>query len=277
LIAGAKIAQSNTHVTLASDSAQFIVKALLSGSNKSLASEGAKATREAYTGALKDYMTRKNSRLTSRFFTDLIDRQPVAVSGLCEVLIAFGQEARSDFLKAEALRMSAALLKKHALIKESFSGARSQKLGSHVGQAIEGLLDSSWSKAKQFRQALDFAQVALKFLSLLGVSVGDAARLAEKASGLAQGDKHPSPAVLVGLKTVSNLLLGKTTTPQESKKAKKRRLQESQAEDAEGATGGEQKQKKGKSSKGAKSDSDGNAEKPQEAKGKKAKKRKSKD
>ena len=50
--------------------------------------------REAYAGALEDYMTRKNCRLSSKFFTDLIDRQPVAACGLCEDLIKYGSEGR---------------------------------------------------------------------------------------------------------------------------------------------------------------------------------------
>jgi len=225
LIKAAKTAQSNVHVTLASGGATFVVKALLAGGTKKLAEEGLASIREAYGAALEDYMTRKNSRLTSRFFTDFIDRQPVAACSICELLMNYGTEARSDFLKAEALRMAAALWKKQALIKDQFNPARQSRLAELVSKCIQGVLEHSWQKAKWFREGLVFAQGALKFIALLGMVVPGAADLAQKASSLAEAENKPSPAVLVGLKTVSNMLMGKDSKG-EGRKAKNKRARE---------------------------------------------------
>ena len=50
----------------------------------------------------------------------------------------YGTEARSDFLKAEALRMAAALWKKQALIKDQFNPARQSRLAELVSKCIQG-------------------------------------------------------------------------------------------------------------------------------------------
>jgi len=253
LVKTATTAQANTTVAMASMGAQFVVKALLAGKTDATTSAGMATMKEAYAGALKDYMTRKNSRLTSKFFTDLIDRQPVAACVICEELIVYGEEGRSDYLKAEALRMSKELLKKTQLIKDSFDGARGKKLASIVKKSIEAVLDTTWSNAKRFREGLDFSQAALKFLVTIGAKI-DGTSLAEKATKLADGES-PSPAVIVGLKSLSNMLLGKTTVAPVSNKSKKKREREAKnAGNEEGVEEGlkSPKKKAKKSPKGSK-------------------------
>ena len=144
--------------------------------------------------------------------------------------------------------MAASLLKKHALIQPAFSGAgRGDTFAAAVQTAIEAVLAAEWSNAKRFREGLDFAKEAVRFLGHLGHKLAGAEAIAARANAMADAADQPSPAVIVGLKTLANLLLGKVPTPGGKGKKKREREAGADANAGEGAEGASAKKtKKGK-------------------------------
>ena len=246
LLKAATTAPTTTHCNFASSGMQLITRSLLSCSKPAELRTGTKHVSQTYKAALTDYMKRRNCRLTSKVFSDFIERRPaIAASAFGYELVSFGAAARSEFLRNDALRLASLLARQHLLIKPSLEGKKGTQLAAAVAKSITATVAADWSKSQRLREALTSCQQLTRLIIVhLGLSLPGHTELVGGVQALAE--KELPAGVINAAKVLLKLLTGeeqeavdivkgskkgkkkKADTPStnngESKKAKRRKV-----------------------------------------------------
>eukprot|EP00743_Colponemidia_sp_Colp-15_P008419 GILK01009149.1.p1 GENE.GILK01009149.1~~GILK01009149.1.p1 ORF type:complete len:1355 (+),score=420.14 GILK01009149.1:41-4105(+) len=120
---------------------------------------------DLYLKALSDYMKRKTSKLNSKFFQDIIDRQPLIRWRLAKGLIQYSDPsesgARSDYLKQESIRLFNIVIQRTAKANLA-EDDKLPALGSDLSRVIMSILNNTAEiKKKKSQKIREYLKLVL--------------------------------------------------------------------------------------------------------------------
>lgn len=129
---------------------------------------GMTALQEIFSSCVSEYFNRKNTRVPVKLVDDMVNRFPdfVVTSSLNVVIEAACEDAKSNFLRAEAFRVLTNILKKFSSLTSECKQAIVSSVSSMV-DAVVGVVSSDVTsdiKAKRVKPILIFAKDLIQFL-----------------------------------------------------------------------------------------------------------------